>query len=352
VSVGTQFYISTLLVYFGVDVLAAWGLNIQFGVAGLLSFAYIIFQAAGAYTASVLSVGPSSGNGAFQHYIIGASLPFPIPLIAAAVVGAAISVPLGLVTLRRLRSDYQAIALLVVSIIATTVVSNDTGLFNGAAGISLVPQPLSGTLNLSPVNYQWVFAAFTLGVCLLVYLVVRRVTHSPFGRTMRAMRDNEQAAMSLGKNVISLRLRAFAIGGAMAGLSGALLVEFIGTWAPSAWLYPETFVFLAAIIIGGTGNNVGVIAGVLLVPIGFAEATRYLPALGRSGLIDALQWIAIGLLFLIFLWFRPQGIFPERKRRYAADGRFLTPLAQVKGRLRRSPKRTEIEPSLERGEIA
>ena len=351
-SVGTQFYISTLLVYFGVDVLAAWGLNIQFGAAGLLSFAYIVFQAAGAYTASVLSLGPSSANAGFQHYIIGWNLPFPIPLIAGAAVGAAISVPLGLVTLRRLRSDYQAIALLVMSIIATTVVTNDAGLFNGAAGVSLVPQPLSGTLNLSPVNYQWVFAAFTLALCVLVYLVVRRVTHSPFGRTLRAMRDNEQAAISLGKNIISLRLRAFAIGGAMAGLSGALLVQFIGTWAPSAWLYPETFVFLAAIIIGGTGNNVGVIAGVLLVPIGFAEATRYLPALGRSGLIDALQWIAIGLLFLIFLWFRPQGIFPERKRRFTADGRTVTPLGQLRQALRSTPQRPDIEPSLERSNVA
>jgi branched-chain amino acid transport system permease protein len=352
VSVATQFYISTLLVYFGVDLLAAWGLNIQFGVAGLLSFAYIVFQAAGAYAASVVSVGPPSGTGGFQHYIIGWNLPFPLPLIAAALAGAAISVPLGLVTLRRLRSDYQAIALLVVSIIATTVVTNDNGLFNGAAGISLVPQPLAGTLNLAPVNYQWVFAGFTLAICVLVYLVVRRVTHSPFGRTMRAMRDNEQAAIALGKNIIGLRLRAFAIGGAMAGLSGGLLVEFIGTWAPSAWLYPETFVFLAAIIIGGTGNNVGIIAGVLLVPVGFAEATRYLPALGRTGLIDALQWIAIGVLFLIFLWFRPQGIFPETKRRFGPDGRAVHPLSGLLRRPRIGSGDAEIEPSLERSNIA
>jgi branched-chain amino acid transport system permease protein len=351
-SVGTQFYISTLIVYFGVDLLAAWGLNIQFGVAGLLSFAFIVFQAAGAYTAAVLTVGPSSGNGGFQHYIVGWNLPFPLPLIAAALVGAALSVPLGLVTLRRLRSDYQAIALLVVSIIATTVVTNDNGLFNGAAGIALVPQPLNGSLNLSPVNYQWAFAGFTLGMCGLMYLVVRRVMQSPFGRTMRAMRDNEHAATSLGKNVISLRLRAFAIGGALGGLSGALLVEFIGTWAPSAWLYPETFVLLAAIIIGGAGNSFGVIVGVLLVPIGFAEATRYLPALGRSGLIDALQWIAIGLLFLIFLWFRPQGIFPERRRRFRPDGRAAPVLSGPFDRLRRPAKPAEIEPSLERSEVA
>jgi branched-chain amino acid transport system permease protein len=111
-------------------------------------------------------------------------------------------------------------------------------------------------------------------------------------------------------------------------------------------------VLLAAIIIGGAGNSFGVIVGVLLVPIGFAEATRYLPALGRSGLIDALQWIAIGLLFLIFLWFRPQGIFPERKRRYRPDGRAAPVLSGPFGRLRGPATPPEIEPSLERSEVA
>jgi branched-chain amino acid transport system permease protein len=346
-STATQFYISTLLVYAGVDIIAAWGLNLQFGVAGLLSFCFILFQAVGAYTAAVLSLGPDTGNGGFQTYIIGWHLPFPLPLLAAGLMGALISVPIGLITLRRLRSDYQAIALLVVSIIATSVVTNQTKLFNGAAGLALVPQPLSSGLNLSPVNYQWFFAAMTFTIAGLVYVVYRRLTRAPLGRAMRAMRDNEQAAASLGKNVAGLRLLAFAIGGAMAGLSGGLLVEFIGAWAPSAWLYPETFVFLAVVIIGGTGNDLGIIVGVLLVPIGFAEATRYIPAIGRAGLVDAFQWIAIGLLFLIFLWFRPQGIFPERKRRYLPDGRPLSLWASFR---RRSSSREAAAGELKSGE--
>jgi len=341
-STGTQFYISTLCVYAGVDILAAWGLNLQFGTAGLLSFCYILFQAAGAYTAAVLSLGPQSGNGGFQHYIVGLNLPFPLPLLAAGVVGAAISIPIGLITLRRLRSDYQAIALLVVSIIATSVATNQAHLFNGAAGLALIPPPLANSLNLSAVNYQWFFAAFTFAVCGVVYVVYRRLTRAPLGRAMRAVRDNEHAAASLGKNVAGLRLLAFAIGGAMAGLSGGLLVEFIGAWAPSAWLYPETFVLLAVIIIGGTGNDLGAIVGVLLVPIAFAEATRYIPAIGRAGLVDALQWIAIGLLFLLFLWFRPQGIFPERKRKYLADGRPASLLISFRRRLGRSAADSEL----------
>lgn len=333
-SLAYQFYVSTLLVYTGVWILGCWGLNLQFGTAGLLSFAFVAFQAAGAYTAGVLSLGPQTDNGGFQHYIGGYALPFPLPILGAMVVGALIALPIGLVALRRLRSDYQAVALLVISIIASNVASNDTTLFNGAAGISLVPHPLADWLGVDLLTYQWIYVVFVAVMCLIAYFFVHRVTHSPLGRAMRAMRDNEHAAAALAKNIIGLRLLAFAIGGALGAASGAVLVMFIGTWAPSAWLYPETFVFLAAIIIGGTNNSLGIMIGVLLVPIGFAESTRFLPEIGHPGLIDALQWIAIGFLFLIFLWFRPQGILPERKHRYAADGRLISIPYQLIRRLR------------------
>jgi branched-chain amino acid transport system permease protein len=333
VSTATQFYVSTLLVYTGVWLLGAWGLNLQFGTAGLLSFAFIVFQAAGAYTAAVLALGPQTDNGGYQHYIGGYALPFPLPLLGAIVVGAAFAVPIGLIALRRLRSDYQAVALLVISIIATNVATNEPRLFNGATGIALVPKPLASWLGVDPITYQWIYVGLVAVVCLLAYFVIHRITHSPLGRAMRAMRDNEYAAASLAKNVIVLRILAFMIGGALGAASGALLVLFIGTWAPSSWLYPETFVFLAAIIIGGTNNSLGIFIGVLLVPIGFAESTRFLPSIGHPGLIDALQWIVIGFLFLIFLWFRPQGILPERKNRYSSGGSLITVAKLVKRRL-------------------
>lgn len=333
-SLAMQFYATTLLVYSGVWLLGAWGLNLQFGTAGLLSFAFIVFQAAGAYTASVLALGPQTDNGGFQQYIGGYALPFPLPLLAAVAVGALLAVPIGLVALRRLRSDYQAVALLVISIIATNVATNEPRLFNGAAGISLIPKPLADWLGVDLITYQWYYVGFVAVVCLIAYFVVHRITHSPLGRAMRAMRDNEYAAAALAKNVTSLRILAFMIGGGLGAASGAVLALYIGTWAPSAWLYPETFVFLSAIIIGGTNNSLGILIGVLLVPIGFAESTRFLPDIGHPGLIDALQWIAIGFLFLIFLWFRPQGILPERKHRYSPAGRMLTVRDQVRVWLR------------------
>jgi branched-chain amino acid transport system permease protein len=109
----------------------------------------------------------------------------------------------------------------------------------------------------------------------------------------------------------------FIVGGVIAGLSGAILVGFITIWAPSTWLYPETLILFAAVIVGGRGNNWGALIGAALVPVGFEEATRYLPQFGPPGLVPALQWVAIGLLIIGFLWFRPKGVFPERPGRFA-----------------------------------
>ncbi len=322
-----QFYISTLLIYLGVDVMACWGLNLQFGYAGLVNFSFIIFQAAGAYTAAVLTLGrPTPAD--FQTYVGGAHWPFPLPFLAAAVAGALLAAGVGAIGLRRLRADYEAMVMLVVSLIATSVVTNATGLVNGANGLDLVPPPLLGVVHLGPLAYQWFYVGLTAALCLLVYLVVHRITGSPLGRSLRAMRENEPAAAALGRNVTQLRLAAFVVGGAIAGLSGAVLVQFLSAWSPGAWLYPETFVYFTAVIVGGSGNNLGAAVGALLVPVAFLEAVRFLPPFGPPGLIDAIQWIVIGLLAMVFLWFWPRGIVPERRRRFprripsrsAADG--------------------------------
>jgi branched-chain amino acid transport system permease protein len=318
VSVAWQFYISTVLIYLGVDVIACWGLNLQFGVAGLVNFAFIIFQAAGAYTAAVLTLGPAepASQGGFQQYVGGAHLPFPLPILAAGLVGGLLAALVGGVTVRRLRSDYEAMVMLVVSLIATSVATNQVGLVNGPNGLALVPKPLSTLVNLSPIDYQWLFVGLTAAICVCVYWVVHFVTSAPLGRTLRAVRDNEQAAAALGKNVTGLRMLAFILGGVIAGISGAVLVEFISAWSPGSWLYPETFVYFTAVIVGGSGNNLGVMVGALLVPVAFLEATRFLPPFGPPGLIDALQWIVVGALALIFLWFWPRGVIPERRRRF------------------------------------
>src|SRR2546426_8629885 len=118
------YYVTTLLVYAGVDIMACLALNLQFGVSGLVNFGFIVFQAAGAYAAAVLSMPPDTANGGFQQYVLGLQLPFPLPWLGGALAGGLLALPVGLVVLRRLRSDYPGIALLGLSGSANTLITN------------------------------------------------------------------------------------------------------------------------------------------------------------------------------------------------------------------------------------
>ena len=308
------FYIINILVYAGVDIIACLGLSQQFGVAGVTNFGYIIFQAAGAYAAAILSLPGDTAYGGFQSYIGGLNLPFPLPWLGGALAGAIVAVPFIFLVGRRLRGDFAAVGLLVTAVMFNLLVTDYRPLLNGSAGLSLVPAPLQGEFNPQSQGYQWAYAAVALLLAAGAFWLVRRVTESPYGRSLRAMRENDTVADSLGKNLTALRASVLVLGGALAGLSGAVLVGFINLWAPSAWGYAETIVLFAAVIIGGAGSHRGAILGAILVPVGFEEATRFIPTFGPPGLVDDLQWVAIGLLVVIFLWLRPQGVLPERRR--------------------------------------
>ena len=314
-----MYYVITLAIYAAVDAIACLGLSQQFGVGGVTNFGFIIFQSAGAYAAAILALPPDTANGGFQTYIGGLGLPFPLPWLGAALAGGLLALPFTFLVGRRLRGDFAAIGLLVTAVLANLLVMNYRPLFNGDAGLAIVPAPAtSAGVFVSTTNtYQW---AFVVGSILLaggVYWLVAHLTETPYGRTLRAMRDNDKVAESLGKNLFSLRTGMLVLGGTIAGLSGGILVSFISVWSPAAWTYAETIVLFAAVIIGGSGNHRGAILGAILVPVGFEEVTRLIsdnnPSLPPN-LLPSLQWVAIGLLIALFLWFRPQGVLPERKR--------------------------------------
>jgi ABC-type branched-subunit amino acid transport system permease subunit len=152
------YYVTLLLVYLLVDIIACLGLNLQLGLAGVQSFAFIIFQAAGAYAYALCTLGPQQAAGAgYQSYFWGGNLPFPVPFLVAIIVGAVLAAACGALILPRLRGDYEAMAFLVVSLIASGVATNQIGLLNGANGLSGIPQPLNSTLGLATTGYDWVF---------------------------------------------------------------------------------------------------------------------------------------------------------------------------------------------------
>ncbi len=312
----TLLYLISLVTIFFIYNILAWGLNIQFGMTGILNFAYIIFMAIGAYIAGSFAL-PRATEIAGQTYVFGFSLPFPIPLIAGGIVAAAVGLLVGFVALKRLRSDYMAIATVSVAAITYDFIGNYTPLFNGWDGLAGVPAPLQTALGLSYSNYQLFFLAVCFAFMVFFFFLTQRINHSPFGRTLRSIREDIDVSEAFGKDTFRYRMIAMAIGCFYAGVGGALLIEYISALNPGGWTTGETFVLFAALIIGGSGNNWGVAFGTLLVPIVFQEATRYLPQFPNSDyIIPALRNIIVGLLLIVTLWFRPQGIFPERKAEF------------------------------------
>jgi len=202
-----------VLVYGGVDIIACLGLSLEYGTSGVVNFGFIIYQAAGAYTAAVLSLPPDAANGGFQQYLGGLHLPFPLPWVGGALVGGLIAIPTGAVLRRKLQSDYAAIFMFVTAVILNTAVTNYRPLFNGAAGLALVPAPLSGKLNPEGAGYQWLYSIATIALCVAVYLFLRKVTESPYGRSLRAMRENDLAAASIGKDIARMRMTVLVLGG-------------------------------------------------------------------------------------------------------------------------------------------
>ncbi|HEX6800232.1 MAG TPA: branched-chain amino acid ABC transporter permease [Ktedonobacterales bacterium] len=317
------FYIITLVVFWFDFNILTWGLNIQFGYTGILNFAFIIFMAIGAYVSGVFALPPANGI-AGQTYVLGLSWPFPLTLIMGGLAAAILGFFVGLIALKRLRSDYMAIVTVAVGAIAYDFIGNVTGLFNGWDGLGGVPQPLEFRFNIDPITYQFVFVAIAAVVTVILWWFANRIYSSPFGRTLRSIREDQDVSEAFGKNTFKYRMLAMVIGCFYAGIAGGILIFFITALNPSGWTTGETFVIWTALLVGGTGNNWGAMLGALLVPVGFQEATRFLPQGFLSpDLLAALRNIVVGVLLILVLWFRPQGIIPERKARF---NRFRIPL--------------------------
>lgn len=284
-------------------------------MAGVANLAYIVVVAAGAYTYAVSTLGPPTANGGFQHYIGGFTLPFPLAIAAGSAMGGVVGILIAITGLKRLRQDYQAMAMLVVSLMAATVVSADTGLLNGNAGLALIPNPFG---DWDPEAGRWAYVAVVAFCVLVAWFVMRRFTTGPLGRTLRAMRDDETAAAAAGKDIVAMRLLIQFVGGCFGGLSGALLAAFIGGWSPSAWVYIETLAFLSCVIVGGMGSDRGVSVGTVVVAILLLQGVQFLPQVeGHPGLSQDFGWIVLGSATIFFIWTRPQGILPERRPKYA-----------------------------------
>jgi branched-chain amino acid transport system permease protein len=306
---------STLVVYFFTYNILTWGLNIQFGYAGIPNFSYITFMAAGAYFTGVFGIGPPSSR--YVHYILGLGWPFPLTLLGGAAVAALLGLLVGFIALNRLRSDHLAIVTFSLGFIAYDFVSSFVPLFNGTDGIAGITPPLINQLQLDFNTYSFFFMALSGVVMLIMWFLANRIYNSALGRTLRAIRDDVDVAEALGKNTFRFRMIAIGVGCFYAGVGGALVIEFVTAFNPSGFAAFETFSFWTAMLVGGRGNNLGNVLGVLIVLIVVVEGSRLVPIpLGQAVLVQDLRFIFLGIVLILILWFRPDGLLPEKKRRF------------------------------------
>lgn len=312
-----QYYVSIVLIFLGAGVIAGWGFNLQFGYTGVVNLSFIVSQALGAYMTGLLSIGPAAADSG-QHYVFGATLPFPLPLLGGSLIGAAFAGLAGVVSVWRLRPEYVAIVTLVIAEGCVELVGNFTPLLNGQQGIANIPQPLVDSLGLSGPDAYWALAVIAAVCALLAYVFVRRLAASPFGRRMRAVRENSLTASAVGIDPFSTRLLALVAGGFLAGLSGGILALSLGAWGPSSWAVGEGFAILTGLIVGGVANNLGAALGVFLISTLITQGILFLPPInGNPNINGSIRWIIIGSLLLLFLWFRPRGLVPEPQVRHA-----------------------------------
>lgn len=303
-SVGTTILIQALL---------ALGMDLQYGLAGLLNLSYIFFVAIGAYVTSVFMLPASTSLSV--TYILGLNMPWLVGAAVATLASCAVALVVGAVALRRLRSDYFAIFTLVLAAIALQTTGQYQPLFNGAQGLFGIPAPFATTLGVDPggTSYSVFFFLLTLVCLIVVYLFVRLIRRSQFGRVVRAARDDEMAVMAFGRSVVSLKLRAFVIGAGIAGFGGSLVATYTAAYNPTAWSLGETLLILNTILVGGVSSSRGIFIGNVLVIGAVQGVTQYLPtSTSYPYLSAALRFIVVGVLIIAVLRWRPRGLLPER----------------------------------------
>lgn len=307
-------YFMALVTMGGIYAVMALGLNLNWGMTGLFNVGIAGFFAVGAYTSALLTTPPMQQLGAD---VGGLGLPIPLGWIAAPLVAAVFAWAIGRICLR-LRSDYLAIATIGIAEIIRLVALNEQKLTGGAFGIKGIPRPFQAM-----ESYGEVALMLLIGLIVLaVYLFLERARVSPWGRVMRAIRDNETAAAAMGKDIERFRLQAFIIGSAFMGLGGALTASYLRVFTPEASepLY-ATFLVWVMLIVGGSGNNRGAILGAVLVWLIWTTPelfTSELPA-NWGVKVAYIKMFVIGLLLVVVLHWFPDGILREQPPKLAGE---------------------------------
>jgi len=307
-------YLVTLAITAGIYAVFCLGLNIQWGYTGLFNIGIAGFFCIGAYFSALTTMPAPTGVYAhYVHQLFGLNLPFPFGLVSAALACGIVAFLIGIPTLR-LGEDYLAIATLGIAETVRLVFNNEKWLANGARGLTGIPHPLEGLVGPGYYNYLYLgVVVITMGI---IYFLIERGIRSPWGRVLRAIREDQVSASTSGKNILYFKMQSFVFGAMVMGVGGALYAHYARAISPEVFtpLY-GTFIIWVMLMAGGSGNNKGAILGAYTVWgiwIGTKFMTDLLPyTLKARG--PYIRFLIIGILLEIILIYRPQGLLGEEK---------------------------------------
>jgi branched-chain amino acid transport system permease protein len=296
------------------------GLNVHWGYTGLFNIGIAGFFALGAYTSALLTTATPDPL-LFEDNIFGGNLPallgvfnlgidlwFFIALLAAGAVCGLVALFIGFITLR-LREDYLAIATLGIAESVRFIFLNEKWLANGSKGLYRIPKFLGDWV--SPQNYDYLYLGVAVVILAVIFIAVERTIKSPWGRVLKAIREDEVTTAASGKNVFSFKLQSFILGAMIMGVGGALYAHNIRFVDPRTFdpLF-ATFIIWAMLMVGGSGNNKGAILGAFVV-WGIWSGTQFLPGFLSD---PNFRYVMIGLLIVGVILLRPGGILGEERK--------------------------------------
>lgn len=310
--------------------LLSLALNLQWGYTGLFNIGIAGFFAMGGYVSALLVHPPIEIRPGFSTFTAPyMGLPFGVGLLAAMALAGLLALLVGLSTLR-LRTDFLAIATIGISEILRLFVTNEQWLTEGPHGIAGIPQPLSGLLVpdlLAPQNYNWFYIVIVVAALVVAFSAIERIARSPWGRVLKAIREDEDAASALGKNVFSFKLQSFVVGAMVMGATGALAAHFLKFIGPDAFdPTSNTFLIWVMLVVGGTGNNRGAILGAFglwwiwtstlalndLLPPTLETPLGKISVQAQLG--GPLRVMLIVIALELVLLYRPRGLVAEEKQ--------------------------------------
>jgi len=276
-------------------IIFAMSLNLEVGYTGLFNFGHVAFFGIGAYTSALLTL---------------QQVPFELSLLIALAMAGIWGFLLSIPSLR-LRGDYFGIVTLGFGEIIRMVFQNEVWLTKGPMGLPGIPKPILFSYRFATLPQYLLLA---LGFAALTFLILRIILRSPFGRVLRAIREDEVAAEALGKNVFFFRIKSFVIGSLFAGLAGTLWGHYTTFISPGDFTLLETILVLLIVVLGGKGTEWGPVLGAFVL-IFFQESLRFLrlPAEWTRYLAPLQQMIFGGLLIVLMI-FRPEGLLKEKGR--------------------------------------